>query len=85
MLSNLTCNLLSSLTCINTLYNENTDRYFHKHGNSLIEQLALTYVAPFIGGIDLPEKPAQSECKVWRNPMNLIRGCEYFKFMQVNE
>eukprot|EP00794_Sanderia_malayensis_P007017 gene7017-7802_t len=52
--------------------------YFRKFGTSFIEQLSLSHLGPFFGIDELQQlQNMKTECKMWRNPMNLLRGAEY--------
>lgn len=55
--------------------------YFRKYGTSFIEQVSLTHLGPWLGGggggAETEGAATAAECKVWRNPMSLLRGAEY--------
>ncbi|KAG7269155.1 hypothetical protein CRUP_002852 [Coryphaenoides rupestris] len=71
--------------------------YFRKYGTSFIEQVSVSHLRPLLGGVessstsglfssvngDAEPRPSVSECKVWRNPLNLFRGAEYSRYTWV--
>uniref|UniRef100_A0A5F8GFK7 Suppressor of tumorigenicity 7 protein-like n=1 Tax=Monodelphis domestica TaxID=13616 RepID=A0A5F8GFK7_MONDO len=72
--------------------------YFRKYGTSFIEQVSISHLRPLIGrsenNVPEPGSPSGSrdadtnrhnlsECKVWRNPLNLFRGAEYRRYTWV--
>uniref|UniRef100_A0A8C7CEJ2 Suppression of tumorigenicity 7 like n=1 Tax=Oncorhynchus kisutch TaxID=8019 RepID=A0A8C7CEJ2_ONCKI len=71
--------------------------YFRKYGTSFIEQVSVSHLRPLLGGVESSSttglfssvngeaepRPSVSECKVWRNPLNLFRGAEYSRYTWV--